>query len=240
MNTPPKYPSTPHWPDSQTVHRDDSYHDNPAGFVGREVVITEKVDGGNTCLYNGEVFARSVAAPSTAKWFAMVKKHHAWKFSCQPDVAIYGEDIYGVHSIEYAPVREEDTYRIFAIRALNATPDRFYSWDEIVAFGEQWSIQTVPVLFRGVFDSFHDITDFFRNELDKESSIGGSDREGFVMRIAESFPAEEFSRWVCKYVRPNHVQTDEHWTKNWKPCEIDREEKAGAKDSRRPRLIRPT
>jgi len=222
MNTPPKYPSTPHWPASQTVHRDDSLHQTPAEFVGREVVITEKVDGGNTCLFNGGVYARSVAAPSTAKWFAMVKKHHAWKFNCQLDIAVYGEDIYGVHSIKYAPVAEEETYRIFAIRALNTDPDRFYSWDDLEAFGAQWGIKTVPVVYRGVFDSVYDITNFFETELSNESGIGGQDREGFVMRVADSFPADEFALRVCKYVRPNHVQTDEHWTKNWKPCEIKR------------------
>lgn len=219
MNTPPKYPSTSHWPWSDTVHRDDSIHPEPSVFVGREVVITEKIDGGNTCLFNGECYARSVAAPSTAKWFAMVKKHHAWKFSCKTDVAVYGEDIYGVHSIQYAPVAEHDTYRIFAIRSLNAIPNQFYSWDELEAFGKQWDINTVPVLYRGVFDSVDDITRFFQSELPKESEIGGN-REGFVMRIADSFQADDFSTLVCKYVRPGHVQTDEHWTKNWKPCPL--------------------
>lgn len=220
MNTPPKYPSTFHWPDSQTVHRDDSLLQDASVFVGTEVVITEKVDGGNTCLYNGEVYARSVAAPSTAKWFAMVKKHHAWKFNNQTDVAVYGEDIYGVHSIEYAPVPEDDTYRIFAVRTVNSDPNYFCSWDEVEAFGQQWGIKTVPVMYRGVFDSVDAITKFFRSELDKESGIGGKDREGFVMRVAGSFPADQFAQKVCKYVRPNHVQTDAHWTKNWKPCQL--------------------
>jgi len=45
----------------------------------------------------------------------MVKKHHAWKIT-DPDVHLYGEDIYGVHSIEYAPVRETETFHAFALR----------------------------------------------------------------------------------------------------------------------------
>ena len=73
--------------------------------MGERVVVTEKLDGGNTLLHAGKVYARSVLVPSEGPWMAMVKKHHAWKVN-EPDVWIYGEDIYGVHSIEYGPVRE--------------------------------------------------------------------------------------------------------------------------------------
>ena len=40
------------------------------------------------------------------------------------------------------------------------------------------------------------------------------------MRLANEFPINEFSHSVCKWVRPNHVQTDEHWTRNWKKAEL--------------------
>ena len=89
-------------------------------FVGREVVITEKLDGGNTCLYGGEVYARSTGAPSHAGWMGMVRKHHAWKtVDTRPDVVLYGEDLFGIHSIEYDAMREQDTFRLFAARFIN-------------------------------------------------------------------------------------------------------------------------
>src|SRR3546814_4819825 len=56
-----------------------SYHGDPKFFLNRPVVITEKLDGGNTCLWNGQVYARSVESPANDGWFAMVKKHHAWR-----------------------------------------------------------------------------------------------------------------------------------------------------------------
>ena len=40
------------------------------------------------------------------------------------------------------------------------------------------------------------------------------------MRIVEWFPIMDFPKYVCKYVRANHVQTDEHWQKNWKKAEL--------------------
>jgi hypothetical protein len=48
----------------------------------------------------------------------------------------------------------------------------------------------------------------------KLPSMYGDTREGVVIRVADSFKLDDFPNYVCKWVRPNHVQTDEHWTKN--------------------------
>ena len=110
-----KYPRTPYWPDSPTKARDGDTLTDPERFVGRRVVVTEKLDGSNTLLHRGEVYARSVSAPAATKWLGMVRKHHAWKVT-EPDVFLYGEDIYGVRSIEYRPVPEDETFYAFALR----------------------------------------------------------------------------------------------------------------------------
>ncbi len=212
---PPKYPSTPHWPWSKTVHRDDSYHSYALHFLNKPVIITEKIDGGNTCLWNGDVYARSTSAPSHAGWMAMVRKHFGWKTVQIPNTALYGEDIYGVHSIEYDPVIEEETFYLFAVRK----DDTFLSWFEIVNFSMYIDCKTVPLLFDGKFDTEQEITDFMSNAIEQPSILGGS-REGLVMRVKDEFQASTFDLNVCKYVRPNHVQTDEHWTRNWRPCKI--------------------
>ena len=110
-----KYPTTPYWPYSPAMGRGERVHRTPGIFVGTPVVATEKLDGTNTLIHDGKVYARSVAAPSEAKWMAMVKKHHAWKVR-EPDVYLYGENIYAVHSIEYGPVTERETFYAFALR----------------------------------------------------------------------------------------------------------------------------
>ena len=110
-----KFPKMPYWPYSPGAPRDGDELAEAARFVGRPVVVTEKLDGGNTLLFRGRVYARSVAAPAPGKWMAMVKKHHAWKVT-EPDVLLYGEDIYGVHSIEYDAVPEHETFYAFALR----------------------------------------------------------------------------------------------------------------------------
>ena len=212
-----RYPRTPYWPWSPAIGRGDAVHANPDRFAGEDVVVTEKLDGGNTLLHAGKVYARSVSAPSGGKWMAMVKKHHAWKVN-EPDAYLYGEDIYGVHSIVYDPVAEHGTFYAFALRD---GAGAFAAFDEVEAYAKQREIPVVPVLFRGRFRSVAEISAFMKQAHGKPSTLG-SEREGVVMRLARGFPAAEFQDNVCKSVRAGHVQTDEHWTRNWKPCRIAR------------------
>lgn len=215
---PPKYPSSPHWPWSPEVHKDDRYHQNPEFFVGREIVITEKLDGGNTCLNAGEAYARSTGQPATQSWFAMVKKHHAWRtMNIDPRIAIYGEDLYGIHSIVYDPLKENETYRVFNIR----DGDSWLSLDEKIKFCVEHDFLMVPILFRGIMNSVEEISKWFESNI-KQPSVLGPDREGFVMQITDHFHNDSFGECVAKYVRKGHVQTDEHWTRNWKPAALSR------------------
>ena len=213
-----KYPRTPYWPYSPAVGRDECVHACPERFAGEPVVVTEKLDGGNTLLHVGQVYGRSAAAPSEARWMAMVKKHHAWKLT-DPEIYLYGEDIYGVHSIEYGPVREEQTFHAFALR--NGMGD-FSSFAEVETYARKIGIPVVPVLFRGCFGSLAEICAFVETAHAEDSVLGGQ-REGVVLRVARGFPASEFQHNVCKSVRVGHVQTDEHWTRKWKPCRIVRQ-----------------
>lgn len=214
VDTPPKYPRTPYWPHSPSTG-DGNRLAGASRFVGEPVVITEKLDGSCTLLHRGAVYARSVSTPTSAKWMAMVKKHHAWKVA-EPDAFLYGEDIYGVHSIEYEPVAEGETFYAFALRGSDS---RFASFGSLVEFARQRGIPIVPVLFDGVFRSVDELRDFVTAAHAEPSALGG-EREGVVIRVERSFLAADFSRYVCKSVRADHVQTDQHWTRNWKPCRI--------------------
>ena len=183
-------------------------------FVGPEVVVTEKLDGGNTMIHRGEVYARSVSEPSRDKWMAMVRKHHAWKVQ-EPDIHLYGEDIYAIHSIEYDPVPEDRTFYAFAIRRGN----RFASFAEVESYAERHRIPVVPALYRGKFHSVAAIQRFF-DEAHARPSLLGGDREGVVIRVADGFPASDFAQNACKSVRPHHVQTSTHWRRQWRPIKV--------------------
>ena len=210
-----KYPRTPYWPYSPTIGRGDSVHPDPHRFVGRAVVVTEKLDGSNVLIHRGKVYGRSVGVEASNKWMAMVKKHHAWKVT-EPDVYLYGEDIYGVHSIQYGAVREGATFYAFALR--DARGD-FQSMTVLEQFAAERCIPVVPILRRGRFGSVDEIRHFIKREHSKESALGG-EREGVVVRLAEGFPSSDFPRNVCKSVRQDHVHTDQHWTRTWRPCAL--------------------
>lgn len=74
-------------------------------------------------------------------------------------------------------------------------------------------------LWRGIIYDEKELENLI-NKFINMPSIYGIYREGVVVRITDSFKIEDFSKYVCKYVRPNHVQTDEHWTKNWKKAKL--------------------
>ena len=208
-----KYPTTPYWPHSPAIGRDERVNSAPRMFVGTPVVATEKLDGTNTLIHDGKVYGRSVSTPSAAKWMAMVKKHHAWKVR-EPGAYLYGENIYAVHSIEYGPVTEQETFYAFALRDEQGA---FAAFEEVEAYAASKDIPIVPVLYRGCFETVEEIRDFIDGAHRQPSSLGGA-REGIVLRLEAGFPESEFARNVCKSVRRGHVQDDEHWTRNWRPC----------------------
>jgi hypothetical protein len=223
----PSYPKTPHWPASLSVHRDDHYHTDPEWFVGRQVIITEKLDGGITLINQGDTYARSSQKPTSLPWFTYVKSVTVPKlYGVAANLIPIGEDLYGIHSIEYDPLM--DTFYLFHVLdrdianmddPLETKNDVFWSWCAVKEFASVYGINHVPVLFEGAFDSSAQITEWFNDHI-KEPSRYGPVQEGFVMRAAEGFGFDHFATNVAKFVRAKHVQTDEHWTKNWKPARL--------------------
>ena len=79
-----------------------------------------------------------------------------WKV-LEPDIFLYGEDIYGVHSIEYDPVPENETFYAFALRFADGS---FSSFQALVKYAREHEIPVVPVLYEGVFQSVDEIKNF--------------------------------------------------------------------------------
>ena len=208
-----RYPRTPYLPWSPGGESGRLVID-PQDLANRKIVVTEKLDGQNTLLLNGKARTRSLHGQS-APWLAMVRKHHAWKTLEFPDVEFYGEDLYGVHAVEYWPVREEETFRLFAVRENGV----WLSWDEVTRWGEKLEVRTVPLDLRSVL-SESELREYTTLRTTGPSALG-PEREGCVVRLADSFTDAYFARSIAKSVRPRHVQPDsEHWTRNWRPCRI--------------------
>lgn len=217
-----KYPRTYHLPFSPGATKDDKRLSGDwfSSYKGKEVVITEKMDGENTCMTKYDVFARSHGAPTRSPWSINLWGQDGlyWKVKdlIGENEEVFGENLYGEHSIHYDKLTSY--FYMFAVLRNDDSPV-WYAWDDVVLMSEVLQVPIVPTLWRGVFNDEIEL-EAKVNELMLEPSTFGKTKEGVVMRVADEFPLAEFSNNVCKWVRLNHVQTNEHWTHNWRKAEL--------------------
>ena len=196
-----KWPRTFHLPFSLGATDDDKMLKSIEHFVGKEIVVTEKMDGENTTVYSdGYVHARSVdGRPHPSQdWLRRV----AGEFSYHLPVGtrVCGENVYAFHSIWY-----KDLCTYFYVFAM-CEGTRSYPWDDVVLYSQMLALRTVPVLYRGVWDE-----DLVKACMTGESKVGG-EQEGYVVRLASEFDIRDSAVSMAKFVRKGHVQEGTaHW-----------------------------
>ncbi|MFJ3122740.1 RNA ligase family protein [Streptomyces sp. NPDC086993] len=192
------YPRTAHLPWSPGATSDDVRIADLAALTGREVVVTEKLDGENTTLYADGLHARSLdsAHHPSRGWVKALQGRIGARV---PDGwRVCGENLFARHSIPYEDL--ESFFYGFSVW----DGERCLDWDRTVEFLRDLGIPVPPVLWRGVFDA--------RAEKALRALKPDTGRqEGYVVRPADGFGAADFGRLVAKWVRPGHVQTDTHW-----------------------------
>jgi len=193
-----KYPRTPHLPFSQGGDRDDKVIQNYDGFVGHEIVITEKMDGENATLYRDYCHARSLDSRHHPSRDWLKRFHGEIAYRIPTGWRICGENLYATHSIHYTHLKSY--FCGFSVWDENNIA---LSWDDTLRLFEELSIVPVPVLYRGPFA--------LQVLVDLAAAFDIEQHEGFVVRIVEAIPYDRFGNHVAKWVRPGHVQTDEHW-----------------------------
>jgi hypothetical protein len=214
-----KYPRTPHLPFSKGMMSDDKMvgDDWEQYIINCPIVITEKLDGQNCCLTKYGVYARSHATFTDNPWDTNLTGynglHSQIKNLLNKDECIYGENLYAIHSIEYDNL--PSYFFMFGMRS----GDQFHSWNYTKYFSNLSGIPLVPALFKGKINSVKNL-EYLINTLMEQGSSYGNTIEGVVVRSLGEFKVKNFSKHVCKYVRENHVQTDQHWTKNWKRAKL--------------------
>ena len=197
-----KYPRTWHLPDSPNRGADgDHAHADYATFEGREVVVSEKLDGENTTIYaDGHCHARSLSSGyhPTRTWVRALAGRVA--HALPEGWRICGENTYGQHSIGYD--RLPSYFQLFAVYDER---DTCLSWDDTEDWARRLDVDAAPVLWRGAFDRERVLG------LIGGPSAFGPEREGIVVRWAGAFALAEHQRAVGKLVRADHVKTDQHW-----------------------------
>ena len=192
-----KYPRTYHLPWSPGVSEDDETISDIQIFRDCEVAVTEKMDGENCTMYRDKIHARSLDSRHhwTRDW---VKSFHGTIAHNIPDgFRICGENVYAKHSVGYDNL---ETY-FYGFGVWNE--DTCLSWDDTLEYFSLLGITPVKVLYRGTFS--------MQALIKVQRSLDFNVTEGYVMRKVESFKLNDFKNNVGKFVRKNHVQTDQHW-----------------------------
>jgi hypothetical protein len=231
-DTAAKYPRTPHLPFSPGVADDDEQLASIESLLSTsgqavDVVITEKLDGGNCCMKDGAVFARTHKQPATHDSFAPLKQ--LYKTQIQPLLGdagarrfeLFGENMVAVHSIDYTSAASQHVLPspFFLFAVYDRAKHEWMSWDNVEKMSALLSgcAPTPPVLFRGTIGSEDELRRIIADGMASGSlQAPGAPAEGFVVRRAGAFPASHFDTSIAKYVRKGHVQTDDTFKWGWK------------------------
>jgi hypothetical protein len=220
-----KYGRTYHYPFSPGTTSDDRINHDYWNDVTKiaALVHTEKLDGENNCLNRYGVFARSHAAPSQSPWTAWLRERWEQLKNDLGDLEVFGENLYAVHSIEYAQLGSH--YYVFGVRQ----HDQWLSWEETKFYANMLDFPTVPEIKlvpapadRNAFEA--DVLSI----VSQPGTMGSVDAftgkpctmEGIVTRNAAGYAVADFAQHVFKYVRKSHVKTDAHWTRNWRRAKL--------------------
>lgn len=194
-----KYPRTYHLPWSNLL-KDDRMLQDDNNFIGKRVIVTLKMDGENSTLYNDYIHARSLDSSNheTRKWIKGLWSRISYLLD--EDMRICGENLYAVHSVKYDNL--PSYFMMFSIWVEN----KCLSWDETVEYAKILGLELVPVIYDGIYDKEIIIAEFSKYE---------KENEGYVIRIADEFNYIDFRRSVAKFVRPEFRQiinnSHGHW-----------------------------
>jgi len=166
------------------------------------IIITEKMDGSNCSLTNKKVAARNgFDAPHIS--FDYIKSMHSQVSEKIPeDIVVFGEWLYAKHSIHYKEL--SGYFQVFAVYQNG----HWLSWNDVEKISGEIGF---PVVSHSLPVTFHDTRELIEYITQYSENVIKNGGEGTVTRIAGGF--SDFKGSVAKYVRKNHVQTSEHWSK---------------------------
>lgn len=192
-----KYPRTYHLPWSEGISSDDRIITSLKQFESENVIVTEKMDGENTTMYSDYIHARSLDSRGGEDRAWVKNFWSSIRYKIPYGYRVCGENLWAKHSLSYDKLFSY--FYGFGVWKENIC----LSWEETQLFFEEFGIVSVPVLYSGPWNE-----DIIRN---LEKTMNFLHQEGYVVRVAREFSYNEFSTCVAKYVRKNHVTTDDHW-----------------------------
>lgn len=176
---------------------------NLSNFINKPLIITAKLDGSNCLLDCNHVAARNGRIANHLSFDIIKSMHSGFKDKIPENLIIFGENLYAKHSIYYNDL--ESYLYIFAI--YDTIKMSWSSWDDVKKLASDIKVPTVPEISKLQLSNINDLTNVITEFGNQYISSGG---EGIVIRNASEFL--DFGNNVAKYVRKNHVNTEQHWS----------------------------
>jgi len=196
-----KYPRTAHLHDSPGATSDDKWA-SPEAIAhmssGIDLIVTEKMDGGNLTFTRNHFFGRSLDS-GTHAWDTHAKALWAKiRFEIPEGWRVSGESMYARRSVPY-----ENLPGVYIVFGIWDETNTLLSWKDTQVWAELLELPTVPVVYEG--NSFNEATKIWGKTHNTDTS------EGFVVRNANKIAYDEFRNNVLKWVRADHVRTAADW-----------------------------
>jgi hypothetical protein len=189
-----KYPRTLHLPWSESITSDDKVLKSIDSFLGKHVIITTKMDGGNISMYYDHIHARSVESKHHVSQTWVKQFHSQIRHNIPEGYRVCGENLYAVHTIFY-----NDLLSFFYGFSIWDDKNICLCYNETREWFELLGIIHVPVIYDGIFDE------------NKIKQLDVEYEEGYVIRIADSFHYDNFQHCVAKFVRKTFRIPNKHW-----------------------------
>jgi len=220
------------------IEHDDTGLESVEDFVGIPLVITHKQDGSNCMIVNdadNPVRARNGSRPESTMEPMYEYDGPYWRQKVNqklPDrLQVFGEWMWAKHSIHYGCDCEEECedvgpalselveydddrayFQIFGV--YDTELNIWLSWPMTEQVSEYLGFPTTPVIYQE--DSADEATFETKSEarrtlINYARDVINNGGEGIVVRSTLPFQYGQFERRLGKYVRENHVKTDEHW-----------------------------
>ena len=194
-----KYPRSYHLTYSEKLSSDDKKNSNEYHFDNKEVVVSLKMDGECTTIYNNFSHARSLDSKIDSEDRRWIESFREFKIkgNIPEEYRICGENLFYRHTCQYDDL--EDMFYTFSIW----DGDNCLSWEETINWCFLLGIKHVPVIYQGIYDKDLILKTF--NDLKTDNT------EGFVVRLSSSFNIDNFKYSLNKYVRSTFTIPSNHW-----------------------------
>lgn len=195
-----KYPRTFHLPYSEKSTSDDKIMKSDVHFIGKEVVVSIKMDGENTTIYNTTSHTRSLNSlfdSEDRRWIETFRMLYV-ENKLDPNMRVCGENLFYKHTCSYDNLKS----MFYGFSTWNG--NTCLSWDDTLKIFNELNIQPVDVIYRGIYDKELILKSF--REYDSNNI-----NEGFVVRLVDSFDISEFKTSLNKFVKDTFVIPSKHW-----------------------------